>query len=144
MGLEVGDSFPTTALKTWGVSGKNAVIYFYGADDAPSCKKQNSAFDSKFDDFKSAGVAVVGVRNGPGAKGVEVSQKLVVDEEDAVRNEIGIEKDFFGFLGGRETYVVNSKGVVEFVFNSQFAPEDHVEKSLEYASTMKKPAFSFF
>ena len=33
------------------------------------------------------------------------NQKFVVDANDEVRNEIGIKKDFFGALGGRETYV---------------------------------------
>ena len=132
-------------LKKWGVSGKKAVIYFYGADDAPSCKKQNSAFDEQLEAFSKAGATVVGVRNEKGAKNSSVGQKLVVDEGDAVRNEIGIAKDLFGLLGGRETYVVGKDGKVEFVFNSQFAPEDHVAKALNYVESTavaSKPAFS--
>ena len=34
MGLAVGEKFPASALKSCGVSGKKAVIFFYGADDA--------------------------------------------------------------------------------------------------------------
>eukprot|EP00978_Attheya_sp_CCMP212_P012443 scaffold31070_cov46-Attheya_sp.AAC.6 len=147
MGLKVGDAFPKDALKKWGVSGKTSVVYFYGADDAPSCKKENSLFDAKVGDFKKAGAAIVGVRNGAGAKdAVAVSQKLVIDEADAVRSEIGIKKDLFGLLGGRETYVINKKGDVEFVYNDQFKPEDHVKKSLSYveANMSKKSTASGF
>jgi peroxiredoxin len=94
---------------------------------------ENSLFDAKVADFKKAGAAIVGVRNEAGAKNAAVvSQTLVIDEADAVRTEINIKKDLFGLLGGRETYVINKKGEVEFVYNNQFKPEDHVEKSLSY------------
>lgn len=41
-------------------------------------------------------------------------------------------------LGGRETYVLNSKGEVELVFNSQFEPEKHVQKALAMAEEMQE------
>merc|ERR1712113_796474 len=86
-----------------------------------------------------AGVKVIGVRNEAGVKDyADVSQTLVIDEDDEIRNEIGIAKDLFGLLGGRETYVVEKDGTVGFVFNSQFKPEEHVSKSLEYAESNKK------
>jgi len=50
-----------------GVSGKKAVVFFYGADDAPSCKKELAAFDEFMEDFKTLGATVVGVRNAAGA-----------------------------------------------------------------------------
>jgi len=65
----------------------------------------------------------------------DITQSLVVDEDDAIRTEIGIAKDLFGLLGGRETYVVEKDGTVGFVFNSQFKPEDHVSKALEYVES---------
>mmetsp|Transcript_22516 Transcript_22516/g.25965 ORF Transcript_22516/g.25965 Transcript_22516/m.25965 type:complete len:186 (+) Transcript_22516:220-777(+) len=136
MGLKVGDSFPKDALKKFGASGKKSVIFFFGSDDSPSCKKQNSAFDEQAADFKKAGATVIGVRNEAGAKNTpDVAQTLVIDESDAVRNEIGIAKDLFGLLGGRETYVVGKDGTVGFVFNDQFKPEDHVSKALAYVES---------
>merc|ERR1712032_871889 len=53
------------------------------------------------------------------------------DEGDAIRQEIGIEKDLFGLLGGRETYVLDSSGTVVSVHNSQFDPESHVQIALK-------------
>lgn len=152
MGLAVGESFPKNALQKFGANGKKSVIYFYGADDAPSCKKQTAAFNDRADEFKKVGAIIIGVRNEAGVKNTpDVTQKLVVDEGDEVRNEIGIAKDLFGLLGGRETYVVGKDGTVEFVFNDQFKPEDHVSKSLEHlestASTGSSGGFdigSFF
>merc|ERR1719373_559807 len=133
-GIAVGDAFPKSALKRFGVAGKRSVVYFYGADDAPSCKKQNAAFNDRLSEFQSLGATVVGVRNEKGAKGEdpELLQALMVDEGDAVREQIGIPKDLFGLLGGRETYVVGKDGRVEYKFNDQFGPEKHVENTLDF------------
>lgn len=79
MGLSVGDKFPASALSTCGITGKKAVVFFYGADDAPSCSKEISAFDAAAAEFASAGVAVVGVRNPAGVKDVDTSVNLVID-----------------------------------------------------------------
>jgi len=132
MGLSVGDTFPESAAKTCGISGKKSVVFFFGADDAPSCSKQITAFDASLSEFQKAGFTVVGVRNEAGVKeSTDATVKLVVDEGDAMRNEIDIAKDLFGFLGGRETYVLDSKGTVLSVHNNQFDPESHIKVALE-------------
>merc|ERR1712232_1365662 len=135
-GINVGDSFPKDALKKLGVSGKKSVVYFYGADDAPSCKKQNELFNARNGEFKKLGATVVGVRNEKGVKDElpELVQKLIIDEEDAIRNQIGIKKDLLGLLGGRETYVIGKNGKVEYKFNDQFKPEAHVENAIDFLS----------
>merc|ERR1712070_918947 len=139
MGLAVGDKFPASAAKVCGVSGKKAVVFFYGADDAPSCSKEISAFDAALDEFKDSGVTVVGVRNGAGVKdGTSSSVKLVVDEGDELRSEIGIEKDLFGLLGGRETYVLDASGTVISVHNNQFDPESHIKVALAAVDELPK------
>ena len=63
MGLLVGAQFPKDALKAWGVAGKPAVVYFYGADESPSCTKQADAFSENLGQFEALKVKVVGVRN---------------------------------------------------------------------------------
>lgn len=138
MGLDVGDKFPPSALAKCGVSGKNAVVFFYGADDAPSCSKEIGAFGGALDVFEGAGVSVVGVRNAKGAKDIETPVKLVIDEEDAMREEIGIEKDLFGLLGGRETYVVDKSGTVVSVHNNQFDPGSHVSVAVDALDDLPK------
>ena len=132
MGLSAGDKMPASVLKTCGVSGKKGVIFFYGADDAPSCSKEITAFDAAAAEFKDAGVAVVGVRNAAGVKdSVDAAGiKLVVDDADSMREEIGIEKDLFGLLGGRETYVFDGSGTIVGVHNNQFDPKSHVDTAL--------------
>ena len=76
------------------------------------------------------------MRNEAGAKNTpDVAQTLVIDESDAVQNEIGIAKDLFGSLGGHETYIVGKGCTVEFVFNNQFKREDHVLKALAHVES---------
>jgi len=105
------------------------------------CSKEISAFDAAAPEFKSSGVQVVGIRNPAGVKGTDASVALVVDEGDAIRTSIGIEKDLFGLLGGRETYVVDSSGTVVSVHNSQFDPESHVQISLKAVAQLPKSPF---
>eukprot|EP00316_Scyphosphaera_apsteinii_P022589 CAMPEP_0119301096 /NCGR_PEP_ID=MMETSP1333-20130426/2929_1 /TAXON_ID=418940 /ORGANISM="Scyphosphaera apsteinii, Strain RCC1455" /LENGTH=166 /DNA_ID=CAMNT_0007303075 /DNA_START=144 /DNA_END=644 /DNA_ORIENTATION=+ len=137
MGLSVGDQIPPTRLQDLGIRGKKAVIFFYGADDAPSCSKELAKFDEQLPMFKRADVEVVGVRNERGIKGTtKVGYNLAVDEGDEVRNEFGIKKDLFGALGGRETYVVDATGKVVSVHNNQFDPESHVTTALSAAQNM--------
>ena len=136
MGAAVGDKLPSSVLSTCGVSGKKAVIFFYGADDAPSCSKEIGAFDANLAAFSGLGVSVVGVRNGAGDKGIDSDVKLVVDEGDAMRSELAIAPDLFGLLGGRETYVVDASGTVVGVHNNQFDPASHVTTALAAAETI--------
>ena len=119
---------------------KNSVIFFYGADSAPSCSKEIEAFDASLSEFRSAGVTVVGVRNEKGATLEGKNIKLVVDEDDELRKELGIKEDLFGLLGGRETYVVDKSGKVVEVHNNQFDPKSHVTKSLAAVEELKKSA----
>ena len=63
LSVGVGDKFPAAGLSKLGCSGKKSVIFFYGADDAPSCSKQLAAMDEALPEFQSMGVGVVGVRN---------------------------------------------------------------------------------
>lgn len=128
MSLAVGSSFPSGALSKIGVKGKPAVLYFYGADESPSCTKQAEGFSADAGAF--ADVQVVGIRSDAGVKdgfAEKYAQRFYVDRDDEIRDEIGIAKDFFGFLGGRETYVLDKDGTVCMVFNGQLNPEKHVE-----------------
>ena len=137
--LNEGDSFPADAAAKLGVKGKNAVVYFYGADGSPSCTKEAVAFDGANEEFKKLGFEVVGVRAEKSSKDTfasKYSQRFVADSDNAVRQQLGIKNDVFGLIAGRETYVINKAGVVEMVYNNQLKVGEHVEKSLEAASAI--------
>ena len=161
MSVAVGEQFPAGALSKIGVAGKPAVLYFYGADEAPSCTKQAEGFDAAAGDF--GGVTVVGIRNDKGVKdgfADKYVQQFYVDVDDEIRNEIGIPKDLF-VLGGRETYVVDKDGTVMMVrnswlprhrrdwlistqvFNGQLNPEKHVEAASAAVADLPKGGGGF-
>ena len=161
MSIAVGEQFPAPALSKIGVAGKPAVLYFYGADEAPSCTKQAEGFDAAAGDF--GGVTVVGIRNDKGVKdgfADKYVQQFYVDVDDEIRNEIGIPKDLF-VLGGRETYVVDKDGTVMMVrnswlprhrrdwlistqvFNGQLNPEKHVEAASAAVADLPKGGGGF-
>ena len=142
MGLSKGAQFPADALDKFGVTGEKAVIFFFGQDDAPSCSKQIAAFDASFGAFADAGVKIVGIRSNAFAltrypvKSGSAKVNFVVDENDAVRKQIDIKADMFGFLGGRETYVVDARGKVAAVHNAQLDVESHVTVALDAIKTL--------
>lgn len=109
---------------------------------APSCSKQIAAFDANFAAFATAGVSVVGVRNGDflkrryPVKPADTKLNLVVDEDDAIRKQLDIKADAFGFLGGRETYVVDAEGKVAAVHNAQLDIDSHVTFALDAIKTL--------
>ena len=144
MGLSSGAQFPADALEKFGVAGEKAVIFFFGQDDAPSCSKQIAAFNENFAAFEAAGVSVVGVRSYAFAltrypvQTTDSKVSFVVDENDAVRKQIDIKADMFGFLGGRETYVVDAAGKVVAVHNAQMDVESHVKVALDAIPTLKR------
>merc|ERR1711990_121973 len=143
MGLQGGDKMPMNVLSKAGVRDKKAVLFWYGADDAPSCSKELSSFEESLSAFTSAGVSVVGLRNPAGDKGYSGSVKVIADEGDELRNAVGIDKDF-GLLGGRETYVVDASGTIVGAHRNQFDPKSHITKSLEAVETLPKSPFDSF
>ena len=116
---------------------KPVVVFFYGGQGSPSCTKEVEAFKQAYPDFKAAGAEVLGIsrdstdfsRDWKAEK--ELPFPLLSDEDGAVREEYGIKKDLFGFLDGRETYVIDRAGKIAMKFNDQFAPEKHVDKALD-------------
>ena len=43
--ISVGEKLPKSVLSKAGLSGKKGALFFYGADDAPSCSKELSEFE---------------------------------------------------------------------------------------------------
>ncbi|KAL6606015.1 hypothetical protein ACP70R_041668 [Stipagrostis hirtigluma subsp. patula] len=117
--------------------GRPVVVYFYPADETPGCTKQACAFRDAYEKFKKAGAEVVGISGDDPASHRAFAQKyrlpftLLSDEGNRVRKEWGVPADLFGTLPGRQTYVLDKKGVVQYVYNNQFQPEKHIAETLK-------------
>ncbi|EFJ16918.1 hypothetical protein SELMODRAFT_421285 [Selaginella moellendorffii] len=126
---------------------KPLVIFFYPADNTPACTREACAFRDSYREFKKAGAEVLGISADGQETHKEFRQKhdlpftLLCDSSDKLRKELEIPGEFFGALPGRETYVLDRKGIVRMVFNDQYAAEQHVEEALKAIRTMTKRGF---
>jgi peroxiredoxin Q/BCP len=146
MKIEVGSKIPEFTLKDQDgksvnindlIGTKNLVIYFYPKDDTPGCTKEACSFRDQFAEFSELGAEVIGISSDSVKKHKSFAEKhrlpytLLSDVDKKVRKAFGVPTDFLGLLPGRVTYIVDKKGIVRHVFNSQFNAEKHVSEALE-------------
>lgn len=116
--------------------GKWVVLYFYPKDDTPGCTAEACSFRDEHKELAEAGVHVVGVSSDDVESHRRFAEKhrlpfrLLSDRGGELRKRFGVPRTL-GFIDGRVTYVIDSKGIVRHVFNSQLRTRQHVEKALE-------------
>jgi peroxiredoxin Q/BCP len=144
VGLQPGENAPDFALpdaegklvRLSQLRGKPVVLYFYPKDDTPGCTREACAFRDQYEDFVEAGAAVIGVSSDSSeshrsfAKRHRLPFTLLSDRDGALRKSYGVPATF-GLLPGRVTFVIDAKGVVRRVFNSQIAATRHVAEALD-------------
>lgn len=70
------------------------------------------------------------------AKKYRLPFTLLSDEGNKVRKDWGVPSDLFGALPGRQTYVLDKKGVVQLIYNNQFQPEKHIDETLKLLQSL--------
>ncbi len=111
----------------------NVVLYFYPKDESIGCTKEACKFRDNYDVFTSLGAEVLGVSS----QTVESHKSfashhglpfiLLSDEKNDVRKRYGVS---LGIWPGRVTFIIDKKGIVRHIFNSQFQPEKHIDEAL--------------
>jgi len=142
--IEVGDKIPSFTLKDennidFDITKIKSplIIYFYPKDETPGCIKEACKFRDEFESFVDLGIRVIGISadNSESHKKFKEKYKLpftlLADTNNSVRKMFGVPKSML-FLPGRVTYVIDKKGIVKYIFNSQFGAEKHIENSLKY------------
>lgn len=144
--LKVGDHIPSIQLRDQNnkvvnvdelIGTSNLVIYFYPKDDTPGCTKEACGFRDQFEVFKEAGATVIGISSDSPESHLTFAKKynlpftLLSDEENVVRKAFGVEGNLFGLIPGRVTFVIDKKGVIQHVFDSQMKAEKHIKESLD-------------
>jgi thioredoxin-dependent peroxiredoxin len=127
---------------------KNVVLYFYPKDETIGCTKEACAFRDSYDVFTNLGAEVLGVSG----QSVESHKSfathhglpflLLSDVDNKVRELYDVPATM-GFIPGRVTYIIDKKGVMRHIFNSQSQPEKHIEEAkrvLEKLDTEEKTA----
>ena len=128
-----GDMFSVDSV----IGKKNLVIYFYPKDDTPGCTKEACTFRDQYEDFSDADALVVGISSDDVESHRKFAGKynlpftLLSDEGGKIRKLFGVPSSFLGMMPGRVTYIVNKKGEVIHIFNSQLNAEKHIKEALE-------------
>ena len=122
---------------------RNVVLYFYPKDETRGCTREACEFRDQYDVFTDLGAEVIGVS----AQSVESHKSfathyglpfiLLSDEKNEVRKLYGVPSSM-GILPGRVTYIIDKKGVVRHIFNSQLQPEKHIEEALRILKELEK------
>lgn len=124
------------------VGKKSIVLYFYPKDFSRGCTAEACTFRDNYEAFKDAGAEVIGVSS----QSVESHDKfaslymlpfiLLSDEDGKVRKLYGVPSTF-GVLPSRVTYIIDKKGMVRYIFNSQLNPTKHIEEALRILKEIK-------
>jgi peroxiredoxin Q/BCP len=116
------------------IGKKFIVLYFYPKDETTGCTKEACAFRDAYQIFADLGAEVLGISG----QSVESHKSfashhglpflLLSDEGNKVRELYGVPATM-GFIPGRVTFIIDKKGVVRHIFNSQYQPEKHVKEA---------------
>jgi len=117
--------------------GKQAlIIYFYPKNFTPGCTAEACSFRDSFEDFKDAGALVFGISSDSVkshsrfAKKYRLPFAILSDPGGEIRKLYSVKSDLMGLLPGRETFVIDSQGVLQLRFKSMQASR-HLDKALK-------------
>jgi len=159
--LAVGATAPTLTAKAY-VDGKATpfslasalkkgpvVLYFFPAAYTGGCNAEAKAFAENIDKFQAAGASVIGVTAGNGKAGTSMDQALADFSKEHCNGKFPVAavnaatvKAYDAALAGasvsnRTSYVIGRDGKIAFAY-SAMAPQQHITKTLEAVTAMKK------
>ena len=150
MKLKVGDNIPSFSLKdqngkvrTPSESSKPLVLFFYPKDDTPGCTIEACGFRDKYDLFKILGAEVWGISNGNTQSHLKFANKnklqypLLSDQNNLLRKKFGVPKTL-GFIEGRVTYIINSKGIIIHIYEDLLNGPAHIKEAIRALKKLQK------
>ncbi len=121
----------------------NIVLFFYPKDETPGCIKEACSFRDNYQQLTSLGAEVLGISGQSVESHVAFATHyglpfiLLADVDNRVRDLYGVPKSL-GVMPGRVTYVIDKKGKVRHIFNSQTHAERHAEEAKQTLEMLKK------
>jgi peroxiredoxin Q/BCP len=147
--LKEGDTAPDFAtrdergqpLRLSDLRGQRVVLYFYPKDDTPGCTKEACSFRDQFEDFKDAGIKVLGVSLDSEESHQAFISKynlpftLLSDTDHVVSDAYGVygEQSWGGktFMGvSRKTFLIDEEGKIKKIFD-KVNVEQHADEVIE-------------
>jgi peroxiredoxin Q/BCP len=122
-------------------SGERAIIFFYPKDDTSGCTIEAREFSAMLDDFRAAGVRLLGISRDSPATHRRFSEKhalsvdLASDEAGEACHAYGVwvEKSLYGrrYMGiERSTFLIGADGRIAHVWR-KVRPAGHAAAALE-------------
>ena len=121
--------------------GQTIVVYFYPKDDTPGCTKEACSFRDTYQDFKDAGVEVIGISPDTEKSHKKFANKydlpftLLSDPDHKVSEVYGVwglkkymGREYEGIY--RTTFIIGPAGEIKRVFEN-VKPSDHSQEVLE-------------
>jgi peroxiredoxin Q/BCP len=126
--------------------GQPLVLYFYPKDDTSGCTREAQDFTALADDYRNAGVRVIGVSRDPMKSHekfigkYDLAVPLVSDEDGRISDAFGtwVEKSMYGrkYMGmERATYLIGADGRVLKAWRKVKVPK-HAEDVLKAAKEL--------
>ena len=122
-------------------AGQTIVVYFYPKDNTPGCTTEACSFRDSYQEFKDAGVEIIGISPDDEKSHTKFSEKyelpftLLSDPDHAVCEAYGVwglkkymGREYEGVF--RTTYIIGPEGKIKRVFEN-VKPADHSEQVLE-------------
>jgi len=151
--LNVGDKAPIftgiiqdgTTIKLTDYVGRKLIVYFYPADNTPSCTAEGCSLRDNYKVLQKKGYDILGVSPDSAKKHTNFINKFEFPFDLVVDKDLEITKSFgaFGwkkFMGReyegvlRSTFLINEKGIIEAVI-SKVKTKTHGEQILEIIET---------
>lgn len=121
------------------------VLFFYPRDGSMGCTRQACSFRDGHEAFADAGATVIGISSDTSQSHSAFAQRhrlpfiLLSDKGGEVRRLFGVPRTF-GLLPGRTTYIIDRRGVVRHIFDSQFRPNAHVDQAMRIVRKLSDEA----
>jgi peroxiredoxin Q/BCP len=115
---------------------KNIVLYFYPKDETIGCIREACSFRDSYEQLTGLNAEVIGVSGQSVASHKAFATHyglpfiLLADEKNEVRKLYGVPSTM-GLIPGRVTYIIDKKGIVRQIFNSQTQTQRHVDEAKE-------------
>jgi len=152
MGLSTGDKLPNISLLNKDETmvniqdkiGNNLVIYFYPKDLTPGCTKEACSFRDNYERIVELGAEVIGISNDSPAthrkftKTYRLNYQLLTDQSKKAEKAFGVERNLFGLIPGRETFIFDKNGILVKKFSSQLAATQHVDEAIKALEKINK------
>ena len=134
---DTGEKFTLSQL----IGKSNIVLYFYPKDFTAGCTKEACTFRDNWNKVTAKGATIIGVSSDSQETHARFKKEhdlpftLVSDEDHAIRKLYGIDGRF---IPPRTTFVIDKRGKIRDIFNSQINITKHVEEALSALENISK------